>query len=129
MAITYTWKLTRLQKKTINGTPDVVFQTWWIKTGTDDSGNTGEFHGATPITLNTSTGFTSYSSLTEEQVLGWIIPQVTGNYEDHVNQKIADQIDLKANPHDEIAENELPWATPETVDPMAVVVPPPNKNT
>jgi hypothetical protein len=131
MAITYTWKLTSLKKyDNYEGTDHVVFQTYWKKTGTDENGNTGEFSGATPLditAINTGT-FISYSELTEEDVLSWIKPVVVGEYERHVNEKIADQIRAKSMVEVQIESNNLPWIPEDqrnvTPDPTSVVASP-----
>lgn len=115
MAITYTWKVTGVKTKNqVNEEgetlQDAVVQTYWQKTGTDENGNDGSFSGATPFTAaNVSQGsFVPFASLTEEIVLGWIQSVVSGDYEEHVNGKIAKQIDEKVN---EVSESSLPWAT------------------
>lgn len=116
MAITYTWKLTSLKKyDNYQGTDHVVFQTYWKKIGTDENGNTGEFSGATPLDVSTLNldSFTPYENLTEEQVLGWIKPVVVGDYERHVNAKIAEQINDKVLVKTQVEERELPWISEE----------------
>lgn len=117
MAITYTWKVTGMKVKNSGDLSKAVFQTYWTKTGTDENGISGVFSGATPFdveNLDPST-FVSFDSLTEETVLSWIQPIVTGNYEDHVNTQIARQINEKKAA---IEDAKLPWA-PESVTPGA----------
>lgn len=102
MALTYTWKVTGL-KKTNDGT---IVQTYWTKTGTDESGATGMFSGATPFTGDPSAeGYIAFEQLTEADVLGWIQSVVVGDYEIHVNKQIQKQIDASA-----VTESTLPWA-------------------
>lgn len=108
MAITYTWAVTGMKVTTIGDLSDYVVQTYWTKTGTDDNGNTGTFSGATPLHPDpTQPNFTPYDQLTQEIVLSWIQPLVTGNYEEHVNDVIAKQIAEKVDP---VVEQPLPWA-------------------
>ena len=107
--ITYTWKVTGVKTRTEEGQPGFVFQTYWTKTGVDENGNEGTFTGATPLKPGESTDFTPFEQLTEPQVLGWIQEVVVGDYEKHVNEQIAKQIALKANP---VEEPTLPWAPP-----------------
>ena len=87
----YTWQLTSLKRKDSSDIKNIVVQTYWKKTGTDENGNEGSFSGATPFDLSTvdPTNFTSYEDLTEEDVLGWIQSVVVGDYERHVNEQIA----------------------------------------
>ena len=116
MAITYTWAITGMKVTTVGDRTNYVVQTYWKKTGTDENGNTGEFSGATPLTPNPAqVDFVEHNDLTQEIVLSWIQPVVTGSYEEHVNGMIAEQIAAKANP---ITEATLPWApAPSTPTP------------
>lgn len=111
MAITYTWKITGLKTKDVDGKPSAICQTYWTKTGTDENGNQGTFNGATPFTIDhtdESGPFTPFNELTEEDVISWIKSVVVGNYEEHVNAKIKEQIDSKINP---VVETKLPWVS------------------
>jgi hypothetical protein len=112
----YTWKLTSLKRKNTSELNNVVVQTHWKKTGTDEDGNTGEFSGATPFDLSTvdPTNFTSYEDLTEEAVLGWIQSVVVGDYERHVNAQIAKQIQDKVSPITEVTGG-FPWEPEDEV--------------
>ena len=122
MAITYTWEVTSLKVKDVSDTKaNAVVQTYWKKTGTDQNGNTGTFSGATPFTVDptdNSGPFIAFEDLTEEDVLTWIKSVVVGSYEQHVNEKIQEQIDQKISP---VSEKKLPWA-PES--PEANTAPP-----
>jgi hypothetical protein len=111
MAITYTWEVTGLKVQNIDAElQNAVVQTYWKKTGTDEHGNEGTFHGATPFTVNPndeSGPFIPFEDLTEQDVLDWIQSVVIGGYEEHVNAQIQKQIDDKISP---ITEPALPWA-------------------
>jgi len=119
MAITYTWAVTGVKATTVAGKTDYVIQTFWKKTGTDENGITGMFSGATPLTPDPSqTSFVPYDQLTQDIVLSWIQPLVTGSYETHVNNVIAEQIAAKIDP---VTEPALPWVEPTpTPTPPAV---------
>jgi len=119
MAITYTWAVTGVKATTVAGNTEYVIQTYWTKTGTDENGNTGMFSGATPLTPDPSqTSFVPYDQLTQDIVLSWIQPLVTGSYETHVNNVIAEQIAAKIDP---VTEPALPWVEPTpTPTPPAV---------
>lgn len=86
----YTWKINS-HKKIGNGT---VVQVYWTKTGTDDSGNSADFSGATPFDLEdiNSETFIPFDSLTDEIILGWVQSIVVGDYETFVNNAIADKL-------------------------------------
>jgi hypothetical protein len=116
MAITYTWKVTGVKTRAEGSYQDAVVQTYWEKIGTDETGVEGKFSGATPFTtanMPPDQTYVPFNQLTEAIVLGWIQAAVTGGYEQHVNEQIQKQIDLKKNP---IADAQMPWA-PATVAP------------
>ena len=114
MAVTYTWEITSLKTKNeTNGDgivlPNAVCQTYWKKTGTDESGNEGSFSGATPFSAAnlSEADFQLFDTLTEEIVLGWVKRIVIDGYEEHVNAQIQKQIDEQISP---ITEATMPWA-------------------
>lgn len=114
MAITYTWKINTLKVRNEGSLENVVVQTYWTKTGTDENGNQGTFNGATPFTKdpNDASGpFIPFEQLTEQDVLSWIQSVVVGSYEEHVNNQIQKQIDDKINAMTEVSGNTLPWQT------------------
>lgn len=114
MAITYTWKVTSLKTKNEGDYEHAVVQTYWQKIGTDENGNQGTFSGATPFTTSTmpeGQDFVPFSELTEEMVLDWIKAVVVDSYEQHVNEKIQEQIDHHVNP---VTEAQMPWAPPSS---------------
>ena len=123
MAITYTWKITGLKTKDVDGKPSAVVQTYWQKIGTDENGNEGSFQGATPFTVDptdNSGPFIPFSELTEDDVIAWIKTVVVGNYEEHVNAKIAEQIEQKIAP---VTDAKLPWIVEEVQEEPAVDTP------
>jgi hypothetical protein len=117
MAINYTWTIKSLSKTTSNNLEDVIVGTRWECTGTDDSDNvSGTFVGATPFSLNSvdPDNFVEYSSLTEEQVLGWIKNHVSGstptNYWPHISERIQKAINDKREVVRNVDTIDLPWA-------------------
>jgi len=112
----YTWQLTSLKRKNTSELNNVVVQTYWKKTGTDENGNEGSFSGATPFDLSSvdPTKFTSYEDLTEEMILGWIQSVVVGSYEEHVNEKIAEQIEAIVSPVVSVTGG-FPWQPEDEV--------------
>ena len=126
MALTYTWAITSL-KKTTDVTLDidnVVVQTTWTCTGTDEDGDSGTFNGATPFSLATvdPATFIPYEDLTEADVLGWIQAVVVGPYKDHVDAQINKQIALEKDPVVDVPEGDFPWEEP-TPTPTPPVTP------
>ena len=126
----YTWKLTSLKRKDTDVAQNIIVQTNWKKIGTDENGNIGSFSGATPFELSTvdPDNFVSYEDLTEEMVLGWIQSVVIGSYEEHVNEKIAEQIEAIVSPVVSVTSG-FPWQPEDEVTegssgPAAEVAPP-----
>ncbi len=118
----YTWKITGLKTKDIDSKPSAIVQTYWTKTGTDENGNEGTFTGATPFTVDPtddSGPFIPFDQLTEADVIDWIKTVVVGGYEEHVNGKIAEQIEQKITP---VVDAKLPWATEEETTPGPAAV-------
>ena len=117
---TYVWEVTSLRKRdqqnsegaTLSG---AVVQTYWKVTGTDGSGNSGEFSGATPFDASSvpAGSFVAFEDLTENTVLGWIQAVVNADqgYADHISERIAHQID-----EEQVEDATMPWA-PEEVTP------------
>ena len=113
MALTYTWSLKTLKKTNTSEFEDVVVQTTWECTGTDEDGYSGTFHGATPFKAEDvdGDGFITYADLTEEIVLGWVQGVVVGSYKDHIDEQIMKQINQAKNPVVEVNNADLPWAS------------------
>ena len=118
MALTYEWKIKSLKKKDDPSIQldDIIVQTYWECTGSDEDGNSGTFHGATPFDPDQidPENFTAYEDLTEVQVLGWIQDVVNNNigYKNHIDEQIQKQIDAIINPMVEVSGDNLPWSTP-----------------
>lgn len=108
----YTWEITGIKRKNTEDLNNIIVQTYWRKTGTDENGNSASFAGATPFDLSTvdPENFISYEDLTEEIVLSWIKSVVVFDYEEHVNETIQRKIDEIVNPITEIEKEDLPWA-------------------
>lgn len=120
MALTYTWKIKSLKKKDdpsieIN---DIIVQTYWECTGTDENNISGTFNGATPFEPDQidPENFTSYEDLTEDQVIGWVQDVVNSNpaYKAHIDTQIQKQIDSIILPSVDVTYPDLPWDTPSS---------------
>ena len=114
MAVSYSWKVTQMTKKTVGDIENVVLHVRWELTGTESTtGTEGKFVGATPLDFDPSSTdeFTAYGELTEELVLGWIKNVVVDGYWDHVVEQIQKKIDEIDDPQTEVSEALLPWST------------------
>jgi hypothetical protein len=126
MALTYTWKINGLKKQDNPSLElnDIIIQTYWECTGTDEDGNSGTFNGATPFDPDQvdADNFTTYENLTENQVLGWVQNVVDSNsvYKAHIDEQIQKQINATINSVVSVAPEALPWAEPsDTLQPTA----------
>jgi hypothetical protein len=114
MAISYSWKVTQMTKKTVGDNENVVLHVRWELIGTESStGTEGKFNGATPLDFDASSTdeFVQYGDLTEELVIGWIQDIVVDGYWDHVVERIQEQIERIDDPEEEVKEEALPWST------------------
>jgi hypothetical protein len=125
MALTYTWAVTSLKKTTdvALDIDNVVVQTTWTCTGTDEDGDSGTFNGATPFPLSSvdPATFIPYEDLTEADVLGWIQAVVVGSYQEHVDEQINKQIALQKDPVVDVPEGDFPWDPPAPTPPTPPV--------
>jgi hypothetical protein len=118
MALTYEWKIKSLKKQDNPSLElnDIIVQTYWECTGTDEDDNSGTFHGAMPFDPDQidPDNFTAYEDLTEAQVLSWIQDVVDNNvgYKNHIDEQIQKQIDAIARPVTEVSGDGLPWSEP-----------------
>jgi hypothetical protein len=115
MAISYSWQVNQLTKKTEQGTDNVIVHCRWELTGTEEStGTTGTFSGATPLEYDSSNSasFIAYEDLTESDVVSWLQSIVVGSYWDHVVERIEEQINLVDDPREDVQTDSLPWAPP-----------------
>ena len=114
MAVSYSWKITQMTKKTIGDNDNVVLHVRWELKGTEsETGTSGIFSGATPLDFDSSSTdeFVAYGDLTQDIVVGWLENIVTGSYWEHVVERIQEQIDKIDDPEEEVQEEALPWAT------------------
>ena len=83
MAITYTWNVSTVDVKEIDGNADTVFNVHWRLTGTDDANTVkdmsdNDIAAATTVygtqSLDTSdlSDFTAFADLTVSDVQGWV---------------------------------------------------------
>lgn len=117
MAVSYSWNISQLTKRTEQGTDNVIVHCRWELVGTESTtGTEGKFAGATPLTYDpaNSASFVEYDNLTQENVIGWLESIVVDSYWDHVTERIQEQIDDIDDPADEVNDEDLPWATPTT---------------
>lgn len=116
MAVSYSWKITQMTKKTVGDNDNVVLHARWELIGTESTtGTQGRFVGATPLDFDSSSTdeFVQYGDLTQELVIGWVSSSVTGprGYWDHIEEQIQKKIDEVDDAVEEVNEELLPWST------------------
>ena len=116
MAVTYSWSITQMTKKTVGEVENVVLHSRWELIGTEGTtGTQGRFIGATPIDFNTGSvdEFVAFGDLTQELVIGWVSSSVTGpnGYWDHISEQIQKGIDEVDDASEEVGDENLPWST------------------
>ena len=79
MAINYTWNVSTVDVKEIDGNADTVFNVHWRLTGTDDANNDADgnsqaatVYGTQPLDTSDLSDFTAFADLTVSDVQGWV---------------------------------------------------------
>ena len=123
MAITYTYEIMSLIRETSDSINDAVTTIYYIKTGTNENGISGDWHGDLSFTMDQidPEGFTEFSQLTKQQVIDWI---EANHQEEFINSAIEEIIAENSiiTTKVEVGYTELPWyVAPE--EPTDIVEP------
>jgi hypothetical protein len=117
MAITYTRNITNLVVKDveIDGTTltDAITQVSWDYTGTNANNVSGTFHGTMtwdrdPTRYMSANNFTSYSSVTEQNVWDWVDARTTPDYLEHQKDIVKSEIN-RQKAQTEVESGNFPW--------------------
>ena len=107
MALTYTMRIDRLDKKTENDVSNVILRVLWTRIGTDENNVSAGFEGLSTFDLSTinTESFVAYEDLTEAKVIEWVMsdPQIAGT-ESVILQRIAEQAIARVGP------GAFPWS-------------------
>ena len=107
--ITYTWNISRMDcAPSENGLTDVVKVIHWILQAQDENGVSSSINNSYPLPSPTPEGFTDYSTLTEETVIGWLESNLDVGY---LQSRLANEIATQYNPP--IVPLPLPWVKVE----------------
>lgn len=110
MTTTYKWTISMLEcVPNLNGLENVVQTIRWKFSG-DDEVNYAEIDGVTSITQPDPTDFVQYASLTEEQVITWLIASIGEEDVASATSTVDSILESLANPP--IITPALPWETP-----------------
>ncbi len=73
MAINYTWNVSTVDVKEIDGNADTVFNVHWRLTGTDDANDeSATVYGTQSLDTSDLSNFTAFADLTVSDVQGWV---------------------------------------------------------
>ena len=73
MAINYTWDVSTVDVKEIDGNADTVFNVHWRLTGTDDANDeSATVYGTQSLDTSDLSDFTAFADLTISDVQGWV---------------------------------------------------------
>tara|TARA_Y100000996_G_scaffold371334_1_gene319519 strand:- start:415 stop:756 length:342 start_codon:yes stop_codon:yes gene_type:complete len=79
MAINYTWNVSTVDVKEIDGNADTVFNVHWTLTGTDDANNDADgnpqaatVYGTIGLDTEDLSDFIAFADLTVSDVQGWV---------------------------------------------------------
>ena len=73
MAINYTWDVSTVDVKEIDGNADTVFNVHWRLTGTDDANDeSATVYGSQSLDTSDLSDFTAFADLTVSDVQGWV---------------------------------------------------------
>lgn len=102
---TFNWQITSMPSyANIDGQTDVVFQVNWSCSAFEDR-LTSSSVGTVPVTYTAGSPFTPYADLTQEQVWGWVNPQI-----DRVEIEANLQALIDAQKTPAVVTPPLPWA-------------------
>ena len=73
MAINYTWNVSTVDVKEIDGNADTVFNVHWRLTGTDDANDeSASVYGTIGLDTEDLSDFITFADLTVSDVQGWV---------------------------------------------------------
>jgi len=73
MAINYTWNVSTVDVKEIDGNADTVFNVHWRLTGTDDANDeSSTVYGTVGLDTEDLSDFIAFADLTVNDVQGWV---------------------------------------------------------
>jgi hypothetical protein len=107
----YTWTITDLFTKTIDGKEGYVVNAVYDVLGTDGTHSASLEAGNVQFSTEDVGEFIPYQELTEEKVLEWVKATLTENVVASIEASIQGQIDSQINPPQVSVNNPLPWSS------------------
>jgi len=110
MAISITWKITRLEVINKDGLQNVAIQSCFDVEGVDENDKRGFAQGDVMLGAPNPNDFTDISNVTEEQAIAWTKAALPNNGADF-EARVAEQIGWQYQEQPKAAD--LPWITPD----------------
>jgi len=102
---TFTWSIVSMPAYPQEaGESDVVFQVNW-QCNANDNGYSANSFGSVSVTYTVGSPFTPYADLTQDQVWGWVNPQID---RPEIETNLQALIDAQQNPT--VVTPPLPWS-------------------
>jgi len=105
MAINYTWNVSTVDVKEIDGNADTVFNVHWRLTGTDDANNDADgnpqaatVYGTQSLDTSDLSDFTAFADLTVSDVQGWVEEAMGEEAVTNMKAGLDGQIEKLVNP-------------------------------
>jgi len=105
MAINYTWNVSTVDVKEIDGNADTVFNVHWRLTGTDDANNDADgnpqaatVYGTVGLDTEDLSDFTAFADLTVSDVQGWVEEAMGEEAVTNMKAGLDGQIEKLVNP-------------------------------
>ena len=105
MAINYTWNVSTVDVKEIDGNADTVFNVHWRLTGTDDANNDADgnpqaasVYGTQSLDTSDLSNFTAFADLTVSDVQGWVEEAMGEEAVTNMKAGLDGQIEKLVNP-------------------------------
>ena len=99
MAINYTWNVSTVDVKEIDGNADTVFNVHWRLTGTDDANDeSATVYGTQSLDTSDLSDFTSFADLTVSDVQGWVEEAMGEEAVTNMKAGLDGQIEKLVNP-------------------------------
>lgn len=110
MSTTFTWavKPNGLLTQTVSNNANTVTNVMFTVQGTDGT-NTVTYNGTSQITFDGNVSFTPYSSLTQDQVIGWVQTEMGNTRVAQIETMLTNQLATKLNPPSRPTPQPLPW--------------------
>ena len=99
MAINYTWNVSTVDVKEIDGNADTVFNVHWRLTGTDDANDeSATVYGTQSLDTSDLSDFTAFADLTASDVQGWVEAAMGEDEITNIKANLDAQIEELVNP-------------------------------